>query len=517
MMRYCALILALISTAAFCQEKSPEVSAPSLQIVHTGKPSHVADANESSPIKIRGSLSGTLVATAGRVSGFVTIANDSGEELSHIHILLHVPDGFSFSGARVEQDPPAAIQCPPIAGSASILKCELPTDLPTGSERALTLELKAETEQPEQSVDVTIEWTAAKGTVMSSRSLSLGEISVQDSWKFRVTQNPVMLPLITGVLGGLVVALGQTLLALWEKRIEENRAEIAKKAEEARATTAKQEEEQRAAATKKSEEERAHKAATWDMMLPQSHKLAMQHYVHIQSFVRGAISTLDRYHKSLQPGAKPDPEMNELPTRAFLCLLLFARRVQYSTDTVGGLYFKNRTAEEIVARGYYTYRKLYFDRSIQSRGRYEDILQKVSPKARLSELYADMQLSAASSASTAPAPTEQKLIDAIGLGKLLETAFTEFEQQWIKSTALRTKLLPVLKGFAAVMQFEMNRPYRYWYNKASVLEISEPARIAIETLGKDEPFGKDESWESFRKSVKEYMAEATTIGTEDPV
>jgi len=113
------------------------------------------------------------------------------------------------------------------------------------------------------------------------------------------------------------------------------------------------------------------------MMLPQAHELAMRHYVLMQAFVRGAISSLDRYDRASEPGGTPDPELDDLPARAFLCLVMFARRMQYSTDTVGGLYFKNRIAEEIVSRCYYSYRKLYYDRDIKERA-----IEKRHPELR---------------------------------------------------------------------------------------------------------------------------------------
>lgn len=511
-------VIALLTILSFgtlpqtdAKPRSSELSSDGVKA--TKSATGEAPTANSPVVKITGSLSAAAVATGGRVSGFVTVANESGQPVSQLQILARVPEGFSFLGARVEQDPPVAIQCSASQGMASSVKCEIPGVLQDQVERAVTLEWKADSDQPEQSMSVTVEWVIGSANSGSSRSLSLGQISTEEAWKLWVARDPLVLPLITGVLGGLIVALVQAWLASREKRAEDDRAKLAKVAEEDRAKKAKVEEESRAATARKLEEERAHKAATWDMMLQQAHQLAMQHYVHIQSFVRGAISSLDRYDKASKPGAPADPELSELPVRAFLCLLLFARRVQYSTDTVGGLYFKNRVGEEIIARSYYTYRKLYFDTSIQTRSEYERILRRVPPKARVSELYEKMQLSAKStSASTDPDDAA-----AIELGKALEAALAEFEQLWVKSDALRTKLLPILKGFAAVMQFEMNRPYRYWYNKSSVLEISGLARTAIETLGEKEPFGTDESWTNFRRAAKLYLDEATTLGTEDSV
>jgi len=465
----------------------------------------------SSGVRVTGSLSSSVVVKGGQFSGFVTLANSSAQSLSRIQIIVYVPDGFSFQGARIEQNPAAALPCAPQNPAVpSMLNCDVPNGVDGGMERAFTLTWRADTDQAERSMNVVVEWLPSTASSPSSRALSLGQISSEAPWKLWVARNPLVLPLVTGVLGGLIVALAQAWLASRQRKLEDQRAARAKLAEEGRAKLAKIEEEVRAAATRKLEEERAHKIATWDMMLPQAHKLAMRHYVHMQSFVRGAISSLDRYDRAASTGGSMDPEFQDLPVRAFLCLLLFARRMQYSTDTVGGLYFKNRIGEEVVARCFYAYRKLYFDTSVEARSRYEAIVRRISPKARVSELYDAMNAPVKVTAKAGPAAVE-----TAEFARSLRSAFEEFEALWIKKNQ-RRKVLPVLKGFAAVMQFEMNRPYRYWYNERAVLEISQEAREAVETLGEKELFGMNDNWKLFRDSAKAYLQIATTSGTDDP-
>ena len=479
----------------------------------TAKPS--PPATKASEVRVTGSLSAAVVAKGAQFSGFVTIGNDTPQTLSGMRIIIYVPDGFSFRDARAERNPPSALKCAADNPAApSILACDVVEALPPGAERAFTLSWQADSDEPEHSMDITVEWLSGSvpsSAPPSSRALSLGQISSEDSWKLYVARNPLILPLITGVLGGLIVALAQALLSAQEKRKEDERARLAKIEEERRAGAAKIEEEKRAAATRKLEEERAHKIATWDMMLPQAHELAMRHYVLMQAFVRGAISSLDRYDRASEPGGTPDPELDDLPARAFLCLVMFARRMQYSTDTVGGLYFKNRIAEEIVSRCYYSYRKLYYDRDIKERARYESILNRVSADARVSQLY-DALHGHASSDHTGTKLTKKA---AAALHRDLKTAFEEFEELWIKNNQ-RQKILPILKAFAAVMQFEMNRPYRYWYNEKAKLEISDEAREAVETLGETEPFGMNNNWNLFRTSAKAYMQVARQSGTDEP-
>jgi hypothetical protein len=509
-MRYiCFVLLTVASIGLFPRMGSAKVGAAAFSADKPkpakAEPPAVLPA-VSPTVKVTGSLSTTVVTTFGRVSGFVTVANESTDFISAIRIMVHVPEGFSFQGARIEQDQPTDLHCSPMGQSThTALKCEVPGTLEQGAERAITFEWKAESDQPQESVDVTVEWVAGNLGFPSSRSISLGEISAAASWKLWVVQNPLVLPLISGLLGGLIVALVQAWLASREKRLEDHRAALAKLGEE-----------DRAAKSRRLDEERAHKTATWDMMLPQAHQLAMQHYVHMQSFVRGAISYLARYEKASKPGGSLDPELNDLPIRAFLCLILFARRMQHSTDTVGGLYFKNRVAEEIVSRCYYAYRKLYFDRNIQARGAYEWILSRILPTARTSDLYEKMHALSIVGVGP-PASSDPKVLEELQLGKAIETAFQEFDTLLIQPVGdgLRAKIVSILEGFAAVMQFEMNRPYRYWYNQPSFLEISQNARTAIETLCENEPFGMGENWVSFRKAARGYLQDACTKGTED--
>jgi hypothetical protein len=505
-MRYISLVLLTIaSIALFPLVGSAKVGAAAIP---ADKPKHAKTEppTVSPTVKVTGSLSTPVVTTFGRVSGFVTVANESTESISATRIIVHVPEGFSSQGARIEQDQPTDLHCSPIGqNTRSTLKCEVPGTLEQGAERAITFEWRAESDQPQQSVDVTVEWVSGNLGFPSSRSISLGEISAEASWKLWVIQNPLVLPLISGVLGGLIVAFVQAWLASRERRLEDHRAALAKLGEE-----------DRAAKSRRLDEERAHKTATWDMMLPQAHQLAMRHYVHMQSFVRGAISYLARYEKASKPDGRPDPELNDLPIRAFLCLILFARRMQYSTDTVGGLYFKNRVAEEIVSRCYYAYRKLYFDRNIQARGAYEWILSRILPTARTSDLYEKMRASSSVGANQ-PASSDPKVFEELQLGKALQAAFQEFDTLLMQPAGdgLRAKVVSILEGFAAVMQFEMNRPYRYWYNQPSLLDITPNAKTAIETLCENEPFGMGENWTNFRKTARDYLQDACTKGTED--
>jgi hypothetical protein len=468
---------------------------------------------DSSGVQVTGSISAKVIESGGQVSGSLTIANRSTSDIDHVEISARTPIGFAFIGGRLDTEGEAEDQCtlgsfgdPP----APAVRCRIPGTVRAGQERAVTIEWRAGGAEAEQSVDATVQWmqVGVQPPSKSYRDLSLGDISSRSSWEFLFTKFPALLPLATGLLGGLIVAAVQSWLAFRSKR-----------AEDARAHQAKIEEENRSSEVRALEATREHTATTWEKMLPISHGLATQHYVHIQSFVRSAVGQMERHRKASAGGTKETAESRDSFERAFLSLSLFDRRMQYMTEKVGGAYFKNRMGEEIAGWSYMMYSRLYWDKSLNTRLDYSAFLAAIHPSARVSELH-ELATLARAGAKRGPARTRERTVsgdgDASGEGaprvvvtKETVAACAKVRQRfhnWIVSGEWE-RALPYLHAIRDVITFEMNRPYRYWYGgPAEKLSVSKIARDAIFGLGTGYMTGQDLT--DFATKIKRYLEES---------
>jgi hypothetical protein len=422
-----------------------------------------ADAKHVDRVEISGLLSAKTVGKGGRVSGLVTIANYTGGKVTGVHIVVAPLDGFEFRGGSISGGSNGGIHC-----EISRLTCDLANGLSDAEERSVTLTWAVTASSAEQSVNATVAWTS---TQESSRTISLGQVACLGWFDNALAEHTWLSPLLIGVLGGLVVAFGQSAMAFFLKR---------------------------------GEEERSHLTTTWEKMLPESHKLGMQHYVHIQAFVRNGVRSLELYRDA--PATMPAAEKDDLVTRAFLSLLLFDKRMQYAAQTVGGAYFKNRTAEEIVGWCYKTYREAYYDVNLVRRSEYEHLLRIVKPKTTLGDAFALL------TPPTPPDPDAAKAAGDVANAKLLNDAKAAFIL-WAASAQCNAAL-PFLKAFRAVMTFEMNRPYRYWYAQDECLELSAEAEQALGLLGKNVMKGNE--FTAFQLKIQSYVQEAKTKGTATP-
>jgi hypothetical protein len=474
-----------------------------------------ASALTSNPtgVQVIGTISAKVIESGGRVSGSLTIANRSASDIRDVEVSARTPKGFTFVGGRLDTDGEGEDQCTPgffgIPPTPAV-RCLIPGIVRAGEERAVTIEWRAGGAEAEQSVDATVQWLQVGGQPPSKsyRDLSLGEISSRSSWEFLFTKFPALLPLATGLLGGLIVAAVQWGLAF-----------TSKSAEDARANQAKIEEEKRSSKTRALEATREHTATTWEKMLPISHELATQHYVHIQSFVRSAVRQMESHDKESGGGTKETAESRESFERAFLSLSLFDRRMGYVTEKIGGAYFKNRMGEEIVGWSYFMYSHLYWDKNLSARRDYSAFIAAIHPSAVVSELH-ELVILAETGAKLGPAQSRKPRTSAgddatrAGAAHVVVTEDTvavcarvkKRFHDWIMSGE-STEALPYLHAIRDVITFEMNRPYRYWYGgPAEKLSVSKIGRDAILSLGTGFMTGKD--LKDFETKIRCYLDES---------
>jgi hypothetical protein len=420
---------------------------------------------------------------------------------------------------------PGSFGVPPTAA----VTCRIPGIIRPGEERAISIEWQTDSAEPGQSVDATIQWAQGEGknTSTSYRDISLGEISSRSSWEFQFTEYPALLPLFAGLIGGLLVAFVQFWLARVAKGQEDRRAAAAKLEEESRAGAAKLEEERRAAAAKLEEESRAHLNTTWDLMLPESHKVATRHYVFLLSYVTSAIGSIEVYNAKSAKGTQNTAEALEAAERGFLSLTLFDRHVLFLYDSIGGVYLKSRMGEEILTWCLYTYQRLYWDRDLQTRGDHSALIRLIHPGAHIYDLQSLLHGTPGATVPPRPHTSGGRHAESLPVEEIDEENAPpmpiNFETQkvcvdaksrfdnWITQPECAKALL-FLKGLRDILLFEMNRAYRFWYGgEPDLLEIDEKAREALLKIGSD--FLVPEQATKLALKVKAYLEDAEKKGT----
>jgi hypothetical protein len=223
-------------------------------------------------------------------------------------------------------------------------------------------------------------------------------------------------------------------------------------------------------ADKEADDRRAQLTQTWNQMLPASHKLALGHYVPMSAALHEALDWLAKADPAnasapaapvagkgvpgapaTAPAAAPPWDEPKLK-RAFYGLMLFESRVRNTTTKVRGFYFKDRTGEKIVSRCYLRYRETFYRK---------DSAEQIAVEKVRDLVPVDMDLKDFEAAWT----NNKTLFDDL---------YAKFKAWTVKPDGypVAKKILTALR---AVLDYESNRPYEYWYGKRDRLSIEDGA------------------------------------------
>ncbi len=136
--------------------------------------------------------------------------------------------------------------------------------------------------------------------------------------------------------------------------------------------------------------------------------------------------------------------------------MLFEARVRKTTLCVGGFYFKNRIGEKIVSRCYLRYRQLFYRQDPEDQKLMEQVRDHVT---------ANMDWKDFNVAWTA----NQAIFDK----------WWEKFQAWMANPNGYPVAVHFLSAFRSVLEYEVNRPYEYWYGEMQPLQIDAKADEAI--------------------------------------
>jgi hypothetical protein len=436
-----------LSTASFLQAARP-----------------AREAQREPPVKeiaVQTSLSTTLAHVGDNVRFFLTFTNPTVQGISQIRLRQLRAPGYeidSLSWCSLERKPLEPDAPKDMLGSSDAveidvpMKCSLVADtLKPGQSVTVWGDLRDQKVHGKQALSVVLSWTNLK-KVESSLSVPLGEIQSTRWWaeplsKAVNTIKDLALPILLG------------LLAYLYQRLEKTRDQARSDQESAREQVRQEQ-----------DRLRTQLAETWSKMLPESHRLATRFYMPIEAALQGVLQFV---------------ESRQTDQRSYFYLVLFERRMRHLLKSAGGFYFKDRVGEKLAIHCYQTYRNLYYYQDSDKLKRLGAMLDHVS----VGETWASFSKKVSENG-----PAKQPL----------EDAWNDFGE-WLNA-GKHVQAMPFLKTFRAVLSYEMNRPYEYWYGRRDTIELDAGIEKTIADIaGKIET---EEPSSDFVNKAREYLAKA---------
>ena len=284
--------------------------------------------------------------------------------------------------------------------------------------------------------------------VLESQGLSLGENQVVDaSWIGRLSLDELLkilaVPALLLLVGAAITAFVNFINVSREKRVAAAQAVVD-------------------AARHIQEQERAVRAETWKQMLPVSHNYAAKFYLPLSLAAERFADSLKLSNARL----------------AFFYLLFCGRRMILTRNEIGGFYFKDLRGESLAAVCWKNQRLAclgeedspLFLAVRDSMDQLEDI-----------ESYEGFEKRFADVSGGVVEFTEDSV----------QQAWTLF-QAWI-GTGNVAPTIQYLEGFYAVLDFESNRPYEYWYDTPPKLKITaETEQLLRKLLAEEKKYSPEE-------------------------
>lgn len=196
------------------------------------------------------------------------------------------------------------------------------------------------------------------------------------------------------------------------------------------------------------DQERAQTLQTWNSMLPTSHRYATRHYMPVAAAADGVLDSLKNYRKALSD--KEKSKADQWSERGFYSMGLLGRRLRHLGESIGGFYFKDRVGEELAKHSVNGFRGLYYWADSLRLKNFSLLLDNIDPN----ETYGTFEQKR-SEPATSP---------------IFNAAFDDFVT-WLHSGKNYKTSVRNLRAFLAVLQYEMNCPYEFWYGKGERLNI----------------------------------------------
>ena len=431
-------------------------------------------ADESVDVVVKGALSRSVVRVGDPVRFWLTVHNRSPKPIFELRLLQLNCPGYDIGtlcwcGGLAEgcwslskdKEFQSATASSPVLDRKP---CDLiAAELKRGQTITVWGDLRASESRETYAMSAVVGWTRPDKT-RSQLAVPLGQSLVQtkcDQWlsSAREWLKDFAWPLILGVLA--------VAFPFWARRREQREETRAKEVERVR---------------QEQDRDRAQLVQTWNKMLPQSHKLATQHYMPIEGPVRAALEFMVRHRDK-----KEEDRDHKTARRAFYNLLLFERRVRHMADSVGGFYFKDRMGEELAVNCYDRYDELYAESSENVRRDLSEILDWIERQETFNSFLRKLDGHAS--------------VDR-NITEVFQRAW-EYFLGWLGTDACG-RAISCLKGFRAVVEYEMNRPYEYWYGRPEKLLLDQDTESLLRSIAND--IGKESDRRDFPAEVEKYLS-----------
>jgi hypothetical protein len=213
-------------------------------------------------------------------------------------------------------------------------------------------------------------------------------------------------------------------------------------------------------------------------MLPLSHNYASKFYLPLSLAAQNLAKQLK------DPVAKP--------RLAFFYLLLCGKKMRATRNEIGGFYFKDLRGERLAADCWEIQRRSCLGEADDEF--YKAVQAAIDRFADEIDTFESFESAFVDSSVNPPVYVD----DSIG------QAWQYFEK-WIAEKTNVQKTSEYLTGFYAVLDYESNRPYQYWYDpkeSPAKLEISEKTQSMLAKILEDAKYNPEQVSEYFTAVVR---------------
>lgn len=258
-------------------------------------------------------------------------------------------------------------------------------------------------------------------------------------------------------------------------------------------------EENREHKRQKAESDRQQLLQTWNQMLPISHKDATKYYMPLASALRSSRDSFLKCQGHVRNSVFALPASDALVKEALYYFLLALRRFRSISRDRGGFYFKDRTGERVSSLCVDALFDLYL-RGSPTLGQYtSSALSEIQPFETYGSFISILDASLA-----APLPRSSA-----------QEAFFEVHSRfysWL-STAEFGRMIPLLKAFLRILDFQMNQPYEYWYprEQKELLRIEQDEKDTLTGLAAEAARTNDQ-YHGLPDELKEYFKRSGEAG-----
>ncbi|MGA7220056.1 MAG: hypothetical protein WBX38_17200 [Candidatus Sulfotelmatobacter sp.] len=377
--------------------------------------------------------------------------------------LQKIPDGYSLAPEQkicVLPAEPKLESCQTTAGFDPNKGLKFAASLASG--QSLTVEgyLKPTSPHKAAALNTVVAWTVLGG-VASSQSVSLGDNQVQKTSQTALTWFGDLVKLLAIPIVLALIGYGLNLL---NRKHDERVADAQEKRQDAQ----HEHELQQAATQHSNDVDQAVRSETWKQMLLISHGYAAKCYLPLSL----AASRLAANLRSL---TTPDGDERI----AFFYVLLCGKEMMNTRQETGGFYFKDLRGETLAAECWRKQRDQLIGEKEESS--FSLAIRNAIELVSCGQTYAAFKRRF-ESVNAQPVSFHHADIQAAWL----------LFKNWLANAQAVIDVAGYLEGFSAVLDYESNRPYEYWYPTKPQLAASDETVTMLEGILADNGFSKAE-------------------------